>query len=250
MKLILEIVTLALVTLDPMAQFSGHKSEAEIARMTPQQRVEEYCREYVRHGVSDDDYRQLLDRYLSQDGLRAVPHLGKIIDEYDPMQGEGESKEKSERFDAAWILLSDMDETVIRLRASREGQIGIDAMRQLIERMKAAHFDTTDPAQYDKQRRYKLCLAALKTMEGINRCDEAIGATLRLKYKISLSNHELLDFVNYLVSTVPHYPAWSGSEEFKDLTQHNEAGNPLWYLTMKNPEPFHQAYLTYKANSK
>jgi hypothetical protein len=43
------------------AQFSmRHKSEAEIARMTPEQRVEEYCLEYLRHAIVDSDYGDLL----------------------------------------------------------------------------------------------------------------------------------------------------------------------------------------------
>jgi len=62
-----------------------------------------------------------------------------------------------------------------------------------------------------------------------------------------LSYQQTLDFVNYLMSKDPHYPAWSESEEYKDLTQRNEAGNPIWYLILKKPEPFYDAYLEFKA---
>jgi hypothetical protein len=40
---------------------SAHKSEAEIARMAPEQRVEEYCKEYVRHSYWHRAYGVLLE---------------------------------------------------------------------------------------------------------------------------------------------------------------------------------------------
>ena len=50
-----------------------------------------------------------------------------------------------------------------------------------------------------------------------------------------------------MISQDPYYPSWSDREEYKDLTQHNEAGNPIWYVIMKKPERFYNAYFEYKA---
>lgn len=234
------------------AQFdSGHRSEAEIAHMTPEQRVEEYCREYIRHRYDlEDNYRQLLDRYINRDSIKAIAPIVKIIDEYVPRTlEEPKSSHKAERYDAAWILLSDLDGTVFRLRASEEGRRGIEAMRRVVERMRAAHFDDSGSYDYEKQGRYKLSVTALKEMEGINMRDEAIRNSLRLKYKISLSDKELLNFIDYLISQNPSYPTSMITELYKDREQLNEAGNPLQYGIVKNVESFHTLYIQYKAKA-
>jgi hypothetical protein len=228
-------------------QFSGHKSEAEIARMTPEQHVKEHCREYVRHGLVDSDYGDLIERYLYRDGLKAVPYLAMIIDEYDPTRAIAKSHEMAQRAYACTTFLPQLDANVVRLRASVEGKKVIEAMRKLLERMRAAHFDTDEI--YDRRNTYEILVAGLKEVEGINYCDEAIRSTLKLRYHISLSDKELLDFTNHLMSKDPYYPSWSDREEYKDLTQRNEAGNPIWYVIMKKPERFYEAYLQYKAKS-
>ena len=87
-------------------------------------------------------------------------------------------------------------------------------------------------------------------MGRINQCDESSRDTLKLKYKIAMSDQALLQFVSYLILKNPHYPGWSKREEYKDPTQRNEAGNPIWYLIMKNPQPFYEAYLEYQAKPK
>jgi hypothetical protein len=230
-------------------QFSGHKSEDEIARMTPLQRVEEFCREYVRHGYRDSDYGDLLDSYISRDGVKALPPIIKIIEEYDPTRPGGSGKQKSERCDAVIGLLPKMDANVVRLRALPEGIQAMDAMGRLAERMRGAHFDIAEPDDYN-QSRYKVLISDLNEIEGINYCDLAIRNTLKLKYKISLSDRDLLDFVSYLISLDPYYPGWSEREEFKDLTEKNKAGNPLWYVIVKKSQPFYDAYLKYKANNR
>jgi hypothetical protein len=218
--------------------------------MTPEQRVEEYCSEYARHGFWDSDYTDLLDKYIDRDGLKAVPGMIKIIDEFDPTRREGRSKEKDARCYAAWGLLGGVDDSVVRLRALGEGRKGIEAMRRLVDRMRAAHLDTATGDDYAKQLRYRSTLETLQEMEGINMRDEAIRDTLKLRYKISLSNQEMLDFVNYMISQDPSYPAWIETELYKDLEQRNEAGNPLQYVIVKNIEPFRRLYLQYKAKAK
>jgi hypothetical protein len=251
LKIILSFLVLAIATDVLCAQFgSGHKSKDEIGRMTPQQRVEEYVREDLRHKHDlDDNYHDVLFSYIRRDGIEVVAEIVKIIDEYDPTQGKGRGKDKGERYDAAWILLSDIDGTVIRLRASEEGRIGIEAMKRVVERMRAAHFDNSESYDYEKQGRYKLAVIALTGMEGINMRDEAVRDTLRLRYKISLSDKELLDFIDYVISQDPSYPSSMVTELYKDREQLNDAGNPLQYVIVKNVEPFHKLYLQYKAKA-
>ena len=236
------------------AQFgSGHKSEAQIARMTPEQRVEEYCRESLRHRHDlDDNYWDLLHTYVSRDGIKAVPQLVKIIDEYNPTQPNSRSRERYDRCDAAWGLLDHLDKNVVRLRGSpsEQGRKGIEAMRRLVDRMRAGHFDTATGDEYAKQLRYQATLATVEHMEGINWCDESIRDTLKLRYKISLSDKESLDFTNYMISQDPYYPGWSERELYKDRGDVNETGNPRQYVIVRTAEPFYNAYLHYKAKTK
>jgi len=219
--------------------------------MTPEQLVEEYCREDSRHRYDVlDRYRDLLETYISRDAVKAMYPSARIIDQYDPTTREGRSQGKGDRADAVWNLLAHLDGNVIRLRASHEGRPAIASIRRLLERMERSHFDGADDYDYRRQGRYEILKIDLQWIEGINQCDEAIRHTLKLKYKIALSDKALLDFVTYLISKDPHYPGWSKREEYKDLTQHNQAGYPIWYLIMKNPQPFYEAYLEYQAKVK
>ena len=53
-------------------------------------------------------------------------------------------------------------------------------------------------------------------------------------------------FSNFLVARDPAYPSWSETNHFRDYTQINEAGNPLWVYTMRDPRRFHEAYLEFR----
>lgn len=215
--------------------------------MTPEQHVNEACREYARHGLSDSGYQDLLESYISRDGLKAVPHLAAIVDDYDPSRTAGDSKERNARSEAAEGFLGYIDGNVVRLRGSDEGRKAIKAMRALLERMRTAHFDSGE--NYDRRNTYEILADGVKEVEGINYCDESIRSTLKLRYKISLSDKELSDFTNYLILQDPYYPGWSEREEYKDMTQRNEAGNPIWYVVMKKPERLYNAYLQYKGKT-
>lgn len=249
MKLLISVfaaISIMQVTNVFCVQLGGHKSEAEITRMTPEQRVEEACGEYARHaGDLTDDYGDLLDTYISHDGVKALPQIIRIINGYDPTRREGKSKVKDLRCEKAEMLLSRIDTSEFRLRGYEEGRAAIEA----IERMRTEYLNIAEDDD-QKENRYQISLSTLKELEGINRCDEAIRNTLKLKYKIALSEQELMEFVSHMISTDPSYPGWSEREEFKDMTQRNEAGYPRWYVIAKNPEPYYQAYLKYKAKNK
>ena len=106
------------------AQFgSGHHSEAEIAHMTPEQRVDEYCREYVRNDVSHMEYGKLLADYIMRDGLKAVPALVKAINEFDPMRSRS-GGDKDRACEAAEVMLSDIDQRLVACNSdSASGQL-------------------------------------------------------------------------------------------------------------------------------
>jgi hypothetical protein len=231
--------------------FPKHKSETELARMTPERLVDEYCTEYIRHRYDVlDRYRNVLEDYISRNAVNAMLLSARIIDQYDPTTQDGGSKARGDRADAVWILLLDLDRNFIRLRGSEEGRVAIESIRRLVQRMEAARFDARDEYDYWRQGRYNSLRDYLHEAEGINYCDEAIRHTLTLKYKIELSDQALLQFVNYLMSKDPRYPGWSKREQYEDLTQRNEAGNTIGYLIMKNPEPFYNAYLEYQVKFK
>jgi hypothetical protein len=218
--------------------------------MTPEQLVDEWCAEWVQHGYDiNDKYSDLLEDYISRDPIKAMYPAARIIDQYDPTTSQGRSKTKGNRADAAQTLLGDLDETVIRLRGSAEGRIAMESLRRLVQRMEAAHFNAADTSDQWRRGRYEILVPDLREMEGMNICDEVIRDTLRIRHNIAMSDQAMLQFVNYLVSKDPSYPGWSKAEEYTDLTRRNEAGNPLGFRIMKNPEPFYRAYLEYQAAS-
>jgi hypothetical protein len=200
------------------AQFgSGHKSEEQIARMTPDQRVEEYCREHASHlFLYHIEYADLLTKHLRQDGLKVMPQVIQEIEAYDPTRRESAGQQKFRRYEGANFILDVLDVKVFRVRAFEEGRKAIEAIRRSIERMRAAHFDNPKEVEYEMHRRYEASLGYLKDREGFSLTDESIQDTLKYNYNITLSDNELLDFVNYLISQDPYYPGWSEREMRKE----------------------------------
>jgi hypothetical protein len=242
------LVLLVLFPYPVFARADRHKSEAEIAKMTPDQRVQEYCDEYYHHAFWDSDYIDMLSNYILQDGTKALPAITRTINEFDPTTSKGKSRQKDARAFAAEGLLSQVDGRIIRLRAIPEGRAAIDALKSLVQRMLAAHFDTADVmnGETSDRYRYQASKSELEDMQGINHFDRGIKDTLRIRYKITLSDGQTLDLINYLISQEPRYPSWSTLENYKDMSDRNEAGNPRQYFVLKNPEPFYQLYLKFK----
>lgn len=118
------------------AQKYSHKTEAELARLTSAQLVDEWTNEEVYHRYdSSDDYGDIIRKYILRDGVKALPRAIEIIDEYDPAHASGKSEKKGRRFDAAWMLLGDLDTHAFRLRASEEGRRAIEALERAVNRM-------------------------------------------------------------------------------------------------------------------
>ena len=250
-KTLLALLTFALFGTETIlaVQKLTHQSEAEISRMSPDERVREYCDEYYHHSLLHHDYMQILKKYIMEDGPKAIPALTAVINDFDPTSLRGRSRNKDAYSFEAEILLAEIDSRVIRLRAVDLGRQSIRAITQVVERMRAAHFDTApDKGEYSIQSRYEVTVRLLADIQGLSRFDRAVKQTLELRHDIRLSEEEMLSLVNYLILQDPSYPMWSDMKWFRDINNRNDAGYPRQYAIVENPEPFYKEYLKYKSH--
>ena len=231
---------------DACAQYR-HKPEVEIAAMTPAQRVDEYANEQAYHKYAlSDTQREIIARYLHRDGLKSLPRVVQIIDEYEPRRDAGASDHKGEHFDAMAILIADLDSNVVRLRASAEGRQAIDALARAVERMRAAGYGKKDQHEWPQHGRFEVASTYLAQARGINDTDEAVRNSFRYEDKVRLSDSELLAFSNFLVTHHADYPAWSE----RDFINIEENGKPLPGLVVKNLRPYRDAYQEFKGTKR
>ena len=240
------ILLLFLISFAPFAAHAyKHKSEAEIAQMTPAQRVDEWVKEYIYHRFDVlDDQRDLIRKYTEIDGLKALPRIIDYLNGYDPAH-----KNKSrnvENYESCKIMLGFIDGFAVRLRASEEGRRAIDALAHSIERMRAAGFAVKKDG-YDRDNSlFVVTENDLKEAKGIGWTDDNIQNTFRFVYKIKLSDAELLDFSNYLTEHYPKYPSWSQGKLTKDDTDIAPDGLPSMNVMIEKPERYYEAYLEFK----
>jgi hypothetical protein len=229
------------------AQEYRHKSESELARMTPAQRVDEWVGEQVHHRYDlEDEHEDTIKKYVLRDGLAALPRMIEIMDEYDPTRfREGEGR-RGERFDACWLMLGYIDSRAVRLRASGEGRRAMDALDRAVNRMRAAGYGRKDQHEWEQHGRFELAVTYLEEAKGINQTDRAIRETFWVRHRFWMSDEELLALSNFLVARDPAYPAWSEQDFIKDYTRINEAGNPAQRYVMRKPERFYETYLEFK----
>lgn len=230
------------------AQLSSHKSQAELEKMTPEERVQEFQSEFVRHYYVDIDYNMLLTKLIMRDGVKALPPLVRLIDAYDPRDSKGKWKEKDLGSYGAQGLLTAIDENTTRLRGTKEGKNAVEAMEHLLARMKAAGFASSDDDR--KKNRYRGTLGAVKGITGTNGYDQAVQDSLRIKYKVHISDEELLRFSNYLISVDPNYPSWSEKERNNAQLLETDAESQRPYLIVKHLERFYSAYTRFIATDK
>ena len=210
-----------------------HKSEAEIAQMTPEQRIDEEISEAEIHCCdSKDKQSEVIKKYRRMDGLAGSVHLVELMDAYDP------KRSSESRYSNAVLIAVDIDERIVRLRGSSDGRSVIDAVERLSARMAAAG------------RKYTYAEDDLPRLKGDNFTDDVIRDTLWVKYRIKVSDSDMLAFSNFLVKRDPGYPSWSEREFIKDYSRINKAGNPAQVVIMKKPERFYQEYLTFKKLAK
>ena len=225
-----------------------HKSEPEIARMTPAQRVEEWVNEQVYHRFDlDDDHADVIKRYVLRDGLAALPRIIEIMDEYDPTRFREGRGRRGERFDACWLMLGYIDDFALRLRGSEEGRRAMAALERAIARMRATGYGQPDQHEWEQHGRFEGAEAVLMRARGINiTTDQAIRNALRLEYRLQMSDEELLAFSNFLVARDSTYPHWSEVDYVQDPTRINATGVPVRLHKMGNPQRFYEAYLEFR----
>lgn len=204
-----------------------HKSEAEIARMTPDQRIEEEVNE-TEHRSMSDNHNEVIRKYRIQDGLKGWSRLVELIDGYQP------KRLRDTRFYAAMMIAAHIDDRVVRLRASPEGLRVIEAVERLSARRRAEGKDD------------EILTMELRSMKGVSDADRAIRDTLWVKYRIRVTDHDLARFSDYLVKNVPEYPSWSEREVITDRSRKNKWGNPLQVFIMKKSDPYHRQYRSFK----
>lgn len=195
-----------------------HKSEAEIARMTPEQRIDEQILEDDNHLLDHNDKQsQLITKYRRLDGLKGSNHLILLMESY-------KSRARRSSYYEALMMASEVDERVARLRASEEGRRTIAAMERLAARLKAGGESDASAELY------------LRGVRGTNIADGEISETLWLRHRIKLTDDEMLKFSNFLVEYDPTYPSWSERESTKNSPR----------IIMKDSKRFYQAYLAFK----
>ena len=149
-------LSLVLATLDKGAVCNqsggGHKSQDEITRMTADQRVQEYSKEYIRHNVWHTDYLGLLTNYIARDGLNSIPAIVKLLDRFDPTDRTRKENDRYEASSAAVLLLADLDLSAFRLRGFEVGRAGIASLKRLTDRMRSANFEA-DPSEDERSKK-------------------------------------------------------------------------------------------------
>lgn len=205
-----------------------HKTEAEIARMTPAQRIDELIMEDDNHYAGDDHQGYLIQKYIRKDGVKGWAHLIELIDTYNP------KRLQDVRSSRAVLIASDIDDYSVRLRGSPEGQKIIDAIERVSARRKA------------EGERYSYPEGDIRRLKGVSMTDDTIRETLLIKYRIEISDSELLEFSNYLVKLDPAYPHWGESIYTKIYPAKDSSLKPFMTYIMTNPNRFHQAYLAFK----
>lgn len=206
-----------------------HKSEAEIAQMSPNERVDEYIKEHAHLTDFADDHHVVIQKHLQHDGPKNFSYIIKLIDSYNPRR-----KRDSSSFVAVRIAVG-IDEGVARLRSSVEGRSVIEAMKRYAAKVRA---------EYESE--YGIDLD-LKLVNGTNMKDQAISDGIWLKYRIDISEQELLAFANYLLKIAPDYPSWSETEWSMALKREKVSSNTHTQgAVVKNPERYYQQYLKFK----
>lgn len=213
-----------------------HKSEAELAALTLAQLMDEEVKEQIYHKAAtwsdehhDKDYGSLIGKYIDKYEVKILlPVLTEYMNTYDPKSA---SECEETRFFVAYATAGGLDGGVVRLRGTQEGRSAIDALGRAIERMREADFDK---GEYKRKHAIDFALLHLEGLKGINGRDEKIRNTLRARHKVEITDGELLEFSNYLISLDPTYPTWS------DIA---EGGPPF---LVKESKKYYEAFLKFR----
>ncbi len=207
-----------------------HKSKAEILVMSPEEKIDQMVLEQMFHAPWDnDDNYDLLHLEIIKDGIKILPKAIKYLNEYDPNIRECKERNNTRMFTAA-MYLDNVDNAEFRIRSTETGRLAIQALEQAIERR---HKAKINPEEYDG--RSNLLTTFLKGLKGRTVKDGLIEDTLEKRYKVKMSEAELMKFVDFLISLDSAYPSWTNIFFWGEMTQ-------------AESERYYQAYLKFKKN--
>ncbi len=225
------------------------RSEAELQALSPRELIDERVKSDTSSFESYSamaDYEDLVEKLIRRSGDKALPVISEYIAAYD-------HKNRSEcieyRFAIVARLASDIDRFDFRLRATKKGQVVIDSLERALGRIVAAE-PSLSFANGSESKHQPSAFVFLKELKGINGADRHVADTLWVRYRVKLSDDELVEFTTYLISQDGKYPGWSETKFMKDYSRINEAGNPAQVYVYNNAKRFHDAYLDFKRSRK
>ena len=191
-------------------RYFKHKSEAEIAAMSPEEKMDQMVLEQMFHVPAlDDDNYDLLHLYIINDGIKILPKAIEYMNEYDPNAKECKQRNDARLLTAA-IYISNVDTAKFRIRAIENGRVAIKALEQVNERRRKSGLDV------DK---YDLFSVFLDGLKGQAIKDGLIKETLEKQHNIKMSEAELTEFTNFLISLDPAYPSWTKVFVWAEMTK-------------------------------
>lgn len=181
-----------------------HKADRELERMTPEQLIDESEKEWNYHVGRMDNYGMFtLNSYKEKIGIAIIPVLIKMANDY---ASRTFSKCQEQRFFTAFAIAADVDNQIVRLRSSKDGQAAISAAADAIGRMKDAGLADQKVHKYNK---YPFGIYLLDNVRGTNEYDGQIRKLLETEFKMQMSDEEFFEFIRFLTSTDPAYPSWT-----------------------------------------
>jgi hypothetical protein len=229
-KKYLTMMLLLEMGLSVMCSHGGHKSQAELDKMTAEQLVREYSTVEMYH-QGCKQYRDQLKNTIMSKPKDALVAIAKVFDEYDPATFMGRIGRKS--IDAYWALalLHWIDCNRFRVRGTEEGRLALESCRKLLERKKAALKSRSKP---DESQEHVYIGESMEyaSMCGINAIDKYIRKQLKEAHQVEMTEEEFSRFVDFLVTKDPAYVAWS------------ERGIGI----IRNIVPYYTAYVEFKQN--
>ncbi len=226
------------------------RSRAELQAMSPRELIAERVKSNPWDSFDSyfegAEYEDSIVKLLRKDVVKALPVISEYFDSYDPTKS---SHCVELRFAIVSRVASDIDRFDYRLRASKEGLAAIHSLERALQRI----IKTVPGLTFDNgpnSRHQPAAFMFLRQLKGINLADRNVADTLWVRYKIKLSDDELLEFTNYLILLDPKYPGWSTDKFMKDYSRINEAGNPAQVYFFYNAKRFYDAYKRFRKSKE
>ena len=229
--------------------FHFHKTESQLSKLTPELLVKEFCQEFEKHHFSDhQEYKDIVEKYIFKQGIGVLSIVNRKIEQFAPGLQKKWNEKKASEYEGALTILINMDMRAFRLRGYDEGRKTIAMVKQSRERI--------DLALAAKKSEYTGHVDAIRSLskyvanqveqfEGIHIPDPWIRDTLWFRYDITLSEDELLSFINFLIAKDPTYPSWCQTETYNPAIhglKKSDASNRTLFGIVKNPEPIYKLY--------